>query len=207
MNSSSAPPPLSKREQASQDKHQRILQAAVELFAERGFHGTAVPEVAQLANVGAGTIYRYFDNKEALVNAVFVDAKNLLKEYLSRDLEDNEALPIKEKFHSFWQNLVQFAAENPVQFHFLELQDHACYLDKMSRQVELQVLAPIWLALEDGKKRGIIKDLPTDAMMAMVWGAFVGLMKAKTLGYAKLDEDSLGNAEQLCWQMIATPGN
>ena len=39
--------PLSKREEAAQDKMARILKAAIELFAERGFHGTAVPEVAK----------------------------------------------------------------------------------------------------------------------------------------------------------------
>ena len=42
-----------------------------ELFTERGFHGTAMPLVAERAGVAAGTIYRYFDSKEALVDAVF----------------------------------------------------------------------------------------------------------------------------------------
>ena len=53
------------------DKEEAILAAALELFAERGFYGTAVPAVAQRAGVGAGTIYRYFDNKEALVNVLY----------------------------------------------------------------------------------------------------------------------------------------
>ena len=48
-----------------------ILSAALELFAEKGFHGTAVPEIAAKAGVAAGTIYRYFDSKEAMVNAVY----------------------------------------------------------------------------------------------------------------------------------------
>jgi AcrR family transcriptional regulator len=43
----------------------------LDLFAERGFYGTAVPLIAERAGVGAGTIYRYFDNKEALVNALY----------------------------------------------------------------------------------------------------------------------------------------
>src|ERR1035437_2808422 len=42
------------------DKREAILGAALELFAERGFHGTAVPQIADKAGVGAGTIYRYF---------------------------------------------------------------------------------------------------------------------------------------------------
>src|SRR4051812_22112226 len=57
------------------DKRARILAAALKTFADRGFHGTAVPEVAESAGVGTGTLYRYFENKEALVNEVYRDAK------------------------------------------------------------------------------------------------------------------------------------
>jgi AcrR family transcriptional regulator len=56
---------------ARAEKRDAILAAALELFAERGFHGTSVPEIAERARVGAGTIYRYFPSKEALVNALF----------------------------------------------------------------------------------------------------------------------------------------
>jgi AcrR family transcriptional regulator len=45
------------------DKRDAILDAALELFAEFGFYGTAVPQVAEKAKVGAGTIDRYFENK------------------------------------------------------------------------------------------------------------------------------------------------
>ena len=53
------------------DKREAIMAAALELFVERGFYGTAVPEIAERAGVGAGTIYRYFESKEALVNALY----------------------------------------------------------------------------------------------------------------------------------------
>ena len=51
------------------------MAAALELFVERGFYGTAVPEIAERAGVGAGTIYRYFESKEALVNALYREQK------------------------------------------------------------------------------------------------------------------------------------
>ncbi|MGN6106845.1 MAG: helix-turn-helix domain-containing protein, partial [Kofleriaceae bacterium] len=53
------------------DKREAIIAAALELFVERGFFGTAVPEIAERAGVGAGTIYRYFESNEALVNAIY----------------------------------------------------------------------------------------------------------------------------------------
>src|SRR4051812_31840826 len=62
---------------APSDKREAITTAALELFVERGFYGTAVPEIADRAGVGAGTIYRYFESKEALVNAMYREQKLL----------------------------------------------------------------------------------------------------------------------------------
>src|SRR5438105_1854269 len=70
------------------DKRRRILDAALRVFAERGFHGTSVPEVAEAAAVGTGTVYRYFENKEALVNQVYRDAKQRLRGALLDGLTD-----------------------------------------------------------------------------------------------------------------------
>src|SRR5438552_17394387 len=57
----------------------RVLEAALALFAERGYHGTSIPSVMDRARVGAGSLYRLFPSKEALVNAVFRDAKGRLE--------------------------------------------------------------------------------------------------------------------------------
>lgn len=197
-------PPFGKRAAAAEDKINRILDAALTLFAERGFHGTAVPEVARSAGVGAGTIYRYFTNKEDLVNGVFRRAKLKLKNYLIEDLDLQQ--DTREIFHQFWQRLSRFALENPLDFHFLELQDHVPYLDQTSKNLELEVLAPIWAFCVQGRRQGTINNMPAEALMAMIWGAFVGLIKAQVMGYIKINEAILLQAEQTCWQMI-TPAN
>ncbi|WP_158643559.1 TetR/AcrR family transcriptional regulator [Ketobacter alkanivorans] len=190
---------MSKKAQNAAEKEQRILTAALHLFATQGYEATAVPQVALKAAVGSGTIYRYFDNKEALVNAVFRSAKAKLKHYLHEDHFDDEP---RQVFHRFWNNLIRFTEDNPEDFHFLELQDHAPYLDDASRQLELEVLAPISLFCIEYGRKGLFKSLPADAMMAMIWGAFVGLMKAGKLGYARLNHSVLRQAEEVCWQML-----
>ncbi|HZL45474.1 MAG TPA: TetR/AcrR family transcriptional regulator [Opitutaceae bacterium] len=50
----------------SQEKKQRIMQAAEEVFRTRQFHEVTLDEVARVANVGKGTIYLYFSDKEDL---------------------------------------------------------------------------------------------------------------------------------------------
>lgn len=186
------------------DKHRRILDAALRVFAKHGYDGTSVPQVAKAANVAIGSLYHYFDDKEALVNEVYRDAKHRLKAALLDGIPafDVRRTPDAERwFGELWQRLAAFAVGEPDAFRFLEMQDHAPYLDAASRQVELSVLAPLWLA---GKQlRAESKGAPVDVLIALLWGAFVGLVKASRLGYLELNDKNLAHARDACWRMIA----
>jgi AcrR family transcriptional regulator len=59
------------------DRKKQILAAAVEVFAERGFHRTRVSDIAKRAGVAYGLIYHYFDSKDAVLNAVFEENWNV----------------------------------------------------------------------------------------------------------------------------------
>ena len=53
------------------DKREAILQATLELVAENGFHDAPCSLIALRAGVAAGTIYRYFESKEALIQELY----------------------------------------------------------------------------------------------------------------------------------------
>lgn len=53
------------------DKHQKILQAAIKVFARNGFFNSRISEIAKEANVADGTIYLYFNNKYDILIAIF----------------------------------------------------------------------------------------------------------------------------------------
>ena len=76
----SSPASLVTAEPAS--KREAILRAALQVFAENGVNGVAVPQIAARAGVGTGTIYRYFPGKEALVNQLFREQKQALAQRL-----------------------------------------------------------------------------------------------------------------------------
>ncbi|MGQ9654861.1 MAG: TetR/AcrR family transcriptional regulator, partial [Thermodesulfobacteriota bacterium] len=52
-------------------KHQRILHAAVKIFAEKGFYKAKISEIAREAGVADGTIYLYFKNKDDILIQLF----------------------------------------------------------------------------------------------------------------------------------------
>lgn len=53
------------------DKRAQIIKAAVKVFSEKGFHDAKVEDIAQLADVGKGTVYEYFSSKTELFQEMF----------------------------------------------------------------------------------------------------------------------------------------
>src|SRR5213082_438073 len=60
-----------RRRSATSDKRTRIMDAAIKVFAERGFHSATVAEIARAAGVADGTIYLYFKGKDDLLLRLF----------------------------------------------------------------------------------------------------------------------------------------
>jgi AcrR family transcriptional regulator len=180
-----------------------ILAAALTLFVERGFDGTSVPAVARAAGLAAGSIYRHFDSKETLVNELYRRCKTALMSGLMTDFPFG-ASP-REQFHVFWTRLGTFAAAHPTALAFLELNHHAAYLDRHSIALESDSLRPIHAFVDQARGAGVIKDVPTEALMALVWGSFVGLLKASHLGHMELTSDIVAATEHCIWDAIARP--
>ncbi len=185
------------------DKRRRVLDAALRVFAARGYHGTAVPEVAEAAGVGTGTLYHYFEHKQQLVNEVYRDAKLRLRSALLDQLAEpdlGQPGAAKAWFLDVWRRLAAFARREPDAFRFLEMQDHVEYLDAESRQIELSAVAPLFGVGQRLHDRA--GGARIDVVIALMWGAFVGLVKVSRLGYLRLDDAALEEAGETCWRMV-----
>ncbi len=182
------------------DKREAILQAALELFSERGFHGTAVPAIAERARVAAGTIYRYFDSKEALVNTLFKRYKSALGASLMGGFPFT-GTP-REQFHHFFRRAIEFAKKERLAIQFLESHHHAPYLDDESRQIEERVLEPARAFFEQTERLKVTRKVQPEALGAMVWGGIVGLLKASWEGRCVLDSKVENAIEEALWDAL-----
>ncbi|MBK7581747.1 MAG: TetR/AcrR family transcriptional regulator [Myxococcales bacterium] len=181
-------------------KHDAILDAAVELFAERGFHGTAVPLVAERAHVGAGTVYRYFESKEALVNALFRREKQQFLAALMGDFPVNAAP--REQFRELWRRMRRFAEERPASAMFLELHHHAPYLDEQSRQLENSGMELFYSFIRGAQERQALKPIAPEILAAVVHGAFTGVAKAAMTGQLAAVTEPMDLAEACLWEAV-----
>lgn len=63
---------------------EKILQTAIEIFSQKGFHETRMEEIAKKASVAKGTIYLYFKTKKELFSSILSHALNLIEEAIQR---------------------------------------------------------------------------------------------------------------------------
>ncbi|MBX6326256.1 MAG: TetR/AcrR family transcriptional regulator [Chthoniobacterales bacterium] len=68
----------------SPDRRCQILDAALSCFARRGFHQTSMHDISSEAGISVGLIYRYFENKEAVISAMAARHKQEISELLER---------------------------------------------------------------------------------------------------------------------------
>ena len=69
---------------SSGDRRSQILEAALVCFAKRGFHQTSMHDISGEAGISVGLIYRYFENKEAVISAMAARHKEEIQQMLER---------------------------------------------------------------------------------------------------------------------------
>lgn len=182
------------------DRRAAILRAALELMSDRSFGSTPVPEIAARAGVAAGTIYVHFPSKEALVNAAYRECKLALRERLLAPLEGVSGA--REAVRRLWRALYAFSRESPHALRFLELHCHEPYLDEESRALSRSFLDEIAGVLRAAQREGELRDGPAEVLIAMAFGAFVGLLKEAGAGHLELDSAALEASEAAIWSML-----
>ncbi|MCP4869670.1 MAG: TetR/AcrR family transcriptional regulator [Proteobacteria bacterium] len=84
-----------KRDAAFEEKRRAILRAATKVFAQKGYTGTRVGDIAKEAGIAYGLIYHYFANKEDILNSLFQGTWSLTLKVLEGIHEEGGTLRTK----------------------------------------------------------------------------------------------------------------
>lgn len=185
----------------SSEKYDAILGAALRLFVDRGYDGTAVPEIARAAGVAAGTIYHYFPSKVALVNVLYRRWKDAVARLIYAAFPPG-ATP-REQFAGIWRVMAEFARDHRDAFAFLELHHHQGYLDGESRRIDSGMHEFGAGFVRAAQAAGVIRPGDPYLFMELVFGAFTRMMRAGWEGRIDLSAATLTVAEAACWDALA----
>ena len=188
---------------ATSEKRQEILQAALELIAEHGFHGAPIASIADRAGVGAGTIYRYFVNKDVLITDLFQDLHDKIQTGLMEGYKLDKSL--RDRFIHISTELLRYFITHPLEFRFLEQYLNSPYGVAFRRD---RILGQggdgdMYRALlEEGGVRKIVKDLPLVVLFAIAIGPLLTIARDHILGFVELDDVLLVQTVHACWDGI-----
>jgi AcrR family transcriptional regulator len=185
------------------DKREEVMQAALELIAEQGFHGAPMAMVAERAGVGAGTIYRYFASKDVLIAEIFNELEKKVVEYLLQGYSLDR--PLRDRFIYLSTMIIRYFMNNAIHFRFIEQYMNSPYGVSLRRERLLGKARDIDLfrnLLQEGVDRQALKDLPLTLHFALAFGPILSLLQDHILGFMTLDDALIRKAAEACWDGV-----
>jgi TetR/AcrR family transcriptional regulator len=110
---------MNMRVQQGEDSRQRIIDAAVDVFANLGFGGGSTRDIATRAGTNQGLITYHFQSKEKLWQAAAGHIFGLVTEKMGSELARHAHLPQREKLRELTKSYVRFAAQHPELFRMM----------------------------------------------------------------------------------------
>lgn len=150
----------------SADKYQRILDAAVAVFAEKGFFTARIADVADRADVADGTVYLYFKSKEDIlmtaINTAFDAFMSLARTELKKLSDPRERLRRLAFLH-----LDALGSNRNMAVVFqMELRQSTRFLSEFSHRHMIEYLGLVREAITDGQASGLFRRETSDKYAA-----------------------------------------
>lgn len=161
-----------RRDDLRLERRQSILEAAMKVFAQRGYAAATIRAIAREAHIAQGTIYLYFPSKRDILLALYRSMiLESLEEIMARPRKGDEAAFLKallvDRIRRFRKNA------RAVRFALTELPLHEELREKFYREIALQQLGRIQAFLKERIKRGKFRPLRTEIAARAFQGMYV----------------------------------
>lgn len=184
------------------NKRDSIIKAALNLFVENGFHGTATSKIAQEAGVANGTLFQYFKTKEELIVTLYTSFKDELALYVA----NNTAVDanIKDTIKTNILASLYWALDNREKFRFLQQFHTSPYHGQLELEILRKYEEPHLQLIQQGINEGAIKQLPVDLLYALMLNQVFGLYQFMTSKELSKTEQSelVETTFEMLWGMI-----
>jgi TetR/AcrR family fatty acid metabolism transcriptional regulator len=172
----------------SDDKRRRILDAAVQVFARKGYFGAKVAEIARQAGVADGTIYLYFHNKEDILVSLF---NEVMAEHIEGARQEITRLPgAPARLHAIaTRHLRLFGGNRDLAIVFqVELRHSTRFLERFTGSWLQDYFSVVNTVIEDGQREGTLRpDLPRKVATKAFFGALDEMVTSWILTHKEYD--------------------
>lgn len=187
-------------------KRTRILTSTLEVLARQGFHGFSMKQLADEAGVATGTIYLYFQDKEALIESLHLE----LIQRIAAELffQHDPLAPANAQFALFARNYWRYCmSEKNVVLSKAQFDHLPPEVLDSQRQDARRIFAPLLAYFEQCRANRILKDLPDEVLISLGIEPLLHLAAKAHLGRAVVDPPLFEKVLAACWDAIATSGS
>ena len=170
-------------ERGGPDKRERILRAAIRVFARKGFYATRVSEIAKAAGVADGTIYLYFKNKDDVLVSIFEDRISKLIRVLRAELEPPGTFDERFRRVIELQLGLLEGQRDLAEVVTVNLRQSSRLLKQFATPLFTEYLEVIAGLIAQGQREGVVRaDVNPRVGARALWGALDGVAVTWALG-------------------------
>lgn len=184
------------------DKQKKILIAAIESFAEKGYASTSTSEIAKKAGVAEGTIFRHYKTKkELLYFIVELMIKKVIAPFVIKDMRkvlDQEFEEFEDFLRAMITNMLLFISENKLLFRILiqEIPFQPELREIFKKHIATEVITRFSELISYYKEKGQLVDLSTRAIIRSVVSSIFGYIIARNILAPEIDWNDKEEMEQ-----------
>ncbi|GIU47187.1 TetR family transcriptional regulator [Shewanella sairae] len=184
-------------------KRNLILRAAEKIISTGGIQGLSMQQVANEAGVAAGTIYRYFKDKNELILEL---RKDVLSQVAAAILQDHQIGTLEERFKRIWMKMHEYGKQaSPTNLSYEQYAHLPESNTEEIRALEMKLFEPLHRLFEEGLEQGVIQPLHPRALYAIAMEPSMAMARAIRRGLIQYDQKDITLACDLCWRAILIP--
>lgn len=161
--------------------------------------------IAEEAEVGAGTIYRYFDGKEDLVHQLYAQARREAHQSILGLGFDDKA-SVRERLYTLWRAVLLDYVDCPRLYRFILKYESSGYRQATSRAQTEDLEAPFREIHRDGVEQGLFGDLPKSVYASFFSGTVTQLVQEHLRGDTTLDDELIDRTFDMLWAAFTADG-
>lgn len=177
-----------------------ILQATLDLIADKGLHAAPISQIARRSAVSAGIIYHYFEDKEDLIAALYRKVKTEYAEALIAHAPHLQPFP--DCLHQLWLNAYHYHINHPKATLFLEQYENSPYYSTLPESDYTESYKLLFGMVARLIEEGWVRDLPFPVLQELTLGVAVGIAKRTLAGALVLDAAELEAVAAACCRAV-----
>lgn len=155
---------------------ERILQAALELFVEKGYHDTSIPEIVKRSGTSTGAVYHHFQSKRQIADSLHTRVTDRFRTiHEEKTFSAEGAL---EQIHAYIQTMFEMTENEPYLVSYLNFTSQPVDEGEALHVCSREGLKVINVIMEHGKEEGVIRDMDNHVLSGIMCGItarFIGM--------------------------------